>query len=183
MIPFGRKLMGIGNRIAQPMVDNPVARSRAVKATKKRVGQQAASGRARGVAAGRSANNRMNSVQWGKHRRGGTAALAGLGAVSLAGGINQDGQVTKPLMNLTMGSPDFDEYATGRRLDMRQAIVPWMQSPVNSQRWADATRSAKYSAGYRHDVRRNQANPNGSRKNLPVVNGSIAFGMYNSRLG
>ena len=138
-----------------------LANSRPVKATTRSIKADVASKAQLTQRAGRSAGNVFNSAPRVSRGVGG-AALAGLGAVSFAAGLNQDKQISGSIYGLATGVPDYDQYVLGGSLTRARMGVP------TGRMFADAHRAA----GNRR-----------SGKNAPTVDGSIAFGMYNARLG
>ncbi len=128
-----------------------------------------------GAAAGRL-GSRVGRSAWSKAQTVGRAAervattkhagkigLGGLAAVSFVGGINQDRQVSDPLYQMAVGTPNFDQYALGSGV-VRAQLAGALKIPTPT--------------GVANAYRANTRN-----QRYPRVDGSMTFGMYNSRLG
>lgn len=154
MIGFGRKVLGATLKSRVGIGAERIA-TRVATESAETLGRSAVRG-ARGTRSTFRAAERIAT------KRGvGKASLAGLAGLSLLGGINQDRQITDPFLKLTTGSSDYDQYTLGTNY-MRARMMP-----VNPRRFADA---------YKTKNRR-------ARNGTPSVDGSVAFGMYNSRMG
>jgi hypothetical protein len=110
---------------------------------------------------------RISAMSHGSKRVIGTGALLGVSAAGFSSGFNSQNQVSNSMYNLAFGNPDYDKYVMGRKMGVRSLIAPL---PGETRMMAYTPRA--YSDAWR-----------ASRKQQPKVDGSIAFGMYNSRLG
>lgn len=125
---------------------------------------------------------RFSSMGSGKKKALGAAGLAGIGMASFTSGIDSKGQVSNTAYDLAFGNPDYDKYVTGKKMGLRSLLAPVpgqrrMQGSFGlgtliGQQPGSVLTKTTYTDAWK-----------ASRKNAPVVDGSIAFGMYNARLG
>jgi hypothetical protein len=110
---------------------------------------------------------RISAMSPRKKKVIGAATLAGIGVHGFTSGLDNNRQVSGSVYDLAFGDPNYDEYVMGRKMGVRSLIAPL---PGETRIKAYTPRA--YSDAWR-----------ANRKNHPRVDGSIAFGMYNSRLG
>ena len=101
---------------------------------------------------------------------GGTMAAGGAGFLS---GIDSNNQVSNSVYGLAFGDQDFDKYVMGRKMGLRS-----LMAPLPGERFGQSgvVGAVRYPTAFANARRQ-------SRMSTPQVDGSIAFGMYNSRLG
>lgn len=105
----------------------------------------------------------------------GTGALLGIAGAGFVSGIDNKNQVSNAVYDLAFNDPDYDKRVLGKKMGVRSLLAPipgeFVNIPGTNMPMKALTRQT-YSDAWR-----------ASRKNTPRVDGSIAFGMYNARLG
>lgn len=109
----------------------------------------------------------ISAMSHGKKKAIGAAGLVGIGAYGFTSGIDEGNRVSNSVYNLAFNNPDYDKHVMGKKMGVRSLIAP-LPGELRMQAYTPKTYADAWRA---------------NRKTQPTVNGSIAFGMYNSRLG
>jgi hypothetical protein len=164
-----------------------------LKTSSSKLGQDASR---RGLTYGAEANRLSKKYAPPGVRKAGLGiATAGVGVSSFVNNIDNDRQVSDPFYKLTMGSSEIDEYALGQKVGVGGLLVPFSDMGVMANKARNvvlrnagpvnvATNSILNKQTFSDAVRANRNNnrPRYSTS-APQVDGSMAFGMYASRLG
>lgn len=126
---------------------------------------------------------RISAMSPGSKRAIGTGALLGISAAGFVNGIDDKNQVSNAVYDLAFNDPDYDKRVLGKKMGVRSLLAPvpgemrlrsdfaGLGAIVGQPAGSILTRQT-YTDAWR-----------ASKKNTPRVDGSVAFGMYNARLG